>query len=85
MRTTVTLDEDVAQQVRQRMRERDVTFKQALNDLLRRGLQATEDPEPYTTPTFSMQVRAEVDLDKALALAAGLEDEETRRELERAK
>jgi hypothetical protein len=85
MRTTVTLDEDVAQQVRQQMRERDIGFKQALNDLLRRGLRATQDTEPYHTPTFSMQVRADIDLDKALALAAGLEDEETRREIERAK
>jgi hypothetical protein len=85
MRTTVTLDEDVAQQVRQRMRERGAGFKEVLNELLRRGLQSSEDPEPYSTPTFAMRVRPEIDLTKALALASAMEDEEALRKLERAK
>lgn len=85
MRTTVTLDEDVAQQIRRRMRERGSGFKQVVNELLRRGLQASEGPEPYSTPTFAMRARRDLDLDKALALAAALEDEETVSRLERAK
>jgi ribosomal protein L10 len=85
MRTTVTLDEDVAQQIRQRMRERDASFKAVLNDLIRRGLRSTDHVERYTTPTFRMGVRPDIDLDKALALAGALDDEETRAKLERAK
>jgi hypothetical protein len=85
VRTTVTLDQDVAQQIQQRMRERGVGFKEILNELLRRGLRSSEDPEPYAGPTFSLGARPEVDLDKALALAGAMEDEEVLRELERAK
>lgn len=82
MRTTVTLDEDVAQEIRRLMRERGQGFKAVLNELLRRGLRATEAPEPYETPTFPMGVRPGVDLDKALSLAAALEDAEHVRDLE---
>ena len=85
MRTTVTLDEDVAQQIRERMRERGAGFKEVLNELLRRGLRSSEDPAPYSTPTFPMRVRPEIDLTKALALASAMEDEEALRKLERAK
>jgi len=87
MRTTLTLGDDVAQQVHRRMRERRTTFKETVNDLIRRGLVSSEGPEPYTTPTFAMGVRPDLDLDKALALAlaGAMEDEEARRKLERAK
>lgn len=81
----MTLDEDVAQQIRLRMRERGAGFKQVLNELLRRGLQSTDGPEPYVTPTFRLHVRPQVDLDKALALASAMEDEETLAKLDRAK
>jgi hypothetical protein len=81
----VTIDDDVAQQIKQRMRERGAGFKEVLNELLRRGLQSTDAPEPYSTPTFAMGVRPGIDLDKALSLAAALEDEETLHKLERAK
>lgn len=82
MRTTVTLDEDVSQQIRQRMRERDAGFKEVLNDLLRRGLRSFDEGEAYAAPTFRLRARPEFDLRKALALADALEDEETLRELE---
>lgn len=38
MRTTVTLDADTERLLREAMRERDVSFKSALNDAIRRGL-----------------------------------------------
>jgi hypothetical protein len=85
VRTTVTLDEDVAQQIEQRMRERGATFKAVLNELLRRGLQSSDDPQPYVSPTFPLGVRPDVDIDKALALASAMDDEEVARKLERAK
>ncbi len=73
MRTTVTLDDDTAALVRQRMRERGLTFKQALNDSIREGVRGER-------PTFRTEVarmgRPTVNLDRALQLAAALEDDE---------
>jgi hypothetical protein len=80
MRTTVTLDPDVEAHVRRVMRERGLSFKQALNDAVRRGF-ATTSQEPATvTPTFSMG-EPTVPLDGALRLAADLEDDELVRRL----
>jgi hypothetical protein len=81
MRTTVTLDEDVAAQLRRVMRERDLTFKDAINTALRAGLGSAHEGRSYHLPTYRMGVRPGVDLDKALRLDAALEDEETLREL----
>ncbi len=39
MRTTVTLDEDVARRLKERMRQTGQSFKQALNEVLRKGLE----------------------------------------------
>ena len=38
MRTTLTLDEDIAEAIRERARILEVPFKQVVNDALRRGL-----------------------------------------------
>jgi hypothetical protein len=58
------------------MRERGVSFKQALNDAVRDGLAPRADNrQPFQTPTSDMGLPA-VNLDRALALAAELEDEE---------
>lgn len=77
MRTTITLDSDVEALVKQAMRESDASFKQVLNDALRRGLQADA---VSTRRPFVQRVhdggRPLVDLTKAGALAAELEDQE---------
>lgn len=78
MRTTVTLDPDTEALIRRRMRERGVSFKQALNDAVREGLTPSGDGETVSTPTVDMG-RPRVNLDRALALASGLEDEELAR------
>lgn len=75
MRTTVTLDPDTEQLLRQRMRESGVSFKEAINDAIRSGLRRSAEPAEFRTPTFSMG-RPVVDLDRALELAGDLEDEE---------
>jgi hypothetical protein len=74
MRTTVTLDADTEALVRRRMRERGVSFKQALNDAVREGAAPTR-PQPFTTKTADLGVPT-VNLDRALQLAAELEDED---------
>lgn len=83
MRTTVTLDADLAAKLRALARERGVSFKEALNSALRRGFSGGDrDPRPYRLPTRRMGLRQGIDLDKALRHAAELEDVETIRKLE---
>ena len=84
MRTTVTLDPDVAAKLKQTARERGVSFKAALNDSVRAGLSAGA---PTSKKRFRMQtaplgVRLGVNLDKALMLAGEMEDAETMRKLD---
>ena len=81
MRTTVTLDSDTEQIVRQRMAERRISFKQSLNDLVREGQGSADGLHQFTTTTRSMG-RAKVDLNKALRLAGELEDGELASKLE---
>ncbi|MGI9119426.1 MAG: DUF2191 domain-containing protein [Acidimicrobiales bacterium] len=82
MRTTVTLDPDVAAALQTAAHERRISFKQVLNDAVRAGLRPVAGPRPYRLPTRRMGLRAGVDLDKALALAADLDDREVVRKLE---
>jgi hypothetical protein len=80
MRTTVTLDPDTDAVIRRLMRERRLTFKQALNAAIRAGTRArSAEPLEYTVPKHMGVPR--VPLDKALQLAAQLEDEEIVRKL----
>ncbi len=83
MRTTVTLDEDVASKLQWVARERGVSFKAALNDAVRAGLGGeARAGRRYRMPTRRMGVRRGVDLDRALQLAGELEDAEIVRKLE---
>lgn len=78
----MTLDPDVASALEQAARERRVSFKQVLNDAVRAGLRPAHKPRPYRLTTRRMGLRAGVDLDKASALAADLDDREVMRKLE---
>ena len=83
MRTTVTLDDDVAAALQRLATERGQSFKAVLNALLRRGLTVdAPGSQPYVMPSRSLGLREGVELDKALRLAGDLEDEETVRKLE---
>jgi hypothetical protein len=82
MRTTVTLDPDVAAELRRVAAERGTSFKRVINDVVRAGLRAPRDAEPYRLPTFAMGLRSGIDLDKVARLAAEFEDEEIVRKLE---
>jgi hypothetical protein len=75
MRTTVTLDDDTLALVQRRMREHGVSFKRALNDAIRDGAQDRPAPAPFITRTADLGVPA-VNLDRALQMAAQLEDDE---------
>lgn len=84
MRTTVTLDPDVAAKLKQAARDQDISFKEALNGSVRRGLSsAGAKPQPYRLPAPQrLEARPGVNLDKALQLAGELEDTETMRKLQ---
>ncbi len=75
MRTTVTLDDDTLVVIRRLMRERQISFKQALNDAIRRGAQRRPAPAVFETRTADLGVPS-VNLDRALQIAGELEDEE---------
>lgn len=80
MRTTVTLESDVEVLIRRLMRERDLSFKEAVNLAIRTGLTNGDDSPPFSTPTHDMGI-ASIPLDKALTLAGELEDEHLVRKL----
>jgi len=82
MRTTIDLDPDVDARLRALARERRVSLRVVINDVLRVGVGGAEEVTPYTMPSRRVGFRPEIDLDKALRLAAELEDEEILRKLE---
>jgi hypothetical protein len=81
MRTTITLEPDVEALVNKVMRERGMSFKEAVNQALRKALGPSTGSDAYRTPTFAMGP-PRVSLDRALALAADLEDDEIGRKLD---
>ncbi len=76
MRTTVTLDPDVALLLEEAQHRSKRPFKQVLNDAVRAGLKRPAE----RVPAFKQQVfslgRPKVDLTKAGALAAEFEDQD---------
>lgn len=78
MRTTVTLDPDAEQIIRRRMRERGMSFKDALNDAIRSSVE--RPGQRFVTEVASMG-ESRVNLDRALQVAADLEDDELLRRM----
>lgn len=78
MRTTLTIDDALLRQLRQKALDSGKPFKQVLNDTLRAGLSQAGPRArvPYRCPSFSVGGLAPgVDLAKANQLAAALEDD----------
>jgi hypothetical protein len=82
VRTTVTLDSDVAAAIQRAARERGVSFKAVLNDAVRRGLSTDSVRRAYRTPSRDMGLLPGLDIDKALTLVAADEDAEILRKLD---
>jgi len=78
MRTTLTLDDDLAGLLKERARELGIPFKEAVNRTIRAGLgkaaSARRRPAPKTIP-HSFGLRPGIDLDKLGQLADELEAE----------
>ena len=83
MRTTVTLDPDVAARLRRLAQERGASFKSTINETLRAGLEARRTSgRRYEEQTLDLGVVPGIDLTKALGLASDLEDAAIARKLE---
>lgn len=80
MRTTVTLDPEAEALIKRSMRERNITFKDAVNDAIVRGLTSGREPVAFRTQAHRMG-RPRMNLDKATQLAGELEDGEILRKM----
>lgn len=63
------------------MHKRGMSFKQAVNHAIRAGLAEPAGGTPVSTPTYGMGFEPAIAWDKALRIAAELEDEELARRL----
>ena len=82
MRTTVTLDPDVEAGLKTAMRQQGSSFKEAVNQAIRRGLSSNGPRRRRVRfKTYDLGLNPVFRWDKALALAAELEDEEILRKM----
>jgi hypothetical protein len=84
MRTTLTIDDHLMRELKEYAHRRGLPLKQVVNQALRSGLTHLLKPAPrrrYKCRTYSMGHPSGAQLEKAFALAAVLEDEETVRKL----
>ena len=83
MRTTVTLDPDVERLLRNSIRERGISFKEALNEAARKGLlgEKRRRTKRFVQKSFPLGAGQDLRWDKALAIAEAMEDEEIGRKL----
>jgi hypothetical protein len=77
VRTTLTLDDDLARALRDRARERDLPFKQVVNDAIRAGLNARlETPKPYRMKPGNLHIRPGIDVTRIGKLLDEMDVEE---------
>ena len=82
MRTTITLEPDVEALIRTVMKERGISFKEAVNSAVRAGLTARKQKKrDFVQRTFSLGREKNFRWDKALEAATAIEDEELVRKL----
>jgi hypothetical protein len=84
MRTTLTLDPDVAERVQQVVRRSGKALKDVVNEALRHGLGLTGQPvqpRPFKVRPHSFGFKPGVDLDRINQLVDELEAEEQARKL----
>lgn len=86
MRTTLTLEEDLAKELQRLARQTDRSFKEVVNVTLRRGLAEGDKPEsplpPFRVEAKACGFRAGVDVFRLNQLNDELETEDFRRELQ---
>jgi hypothetical protein len=84
VRTTLTLDDDLAEKLKKLSQKRKLPFRRVLNEMLRRGL-AGQGPHTGTAPfkveTFSSALRSGIDPLKLNQLIDDLEVDVAREKL----
>jgi hypothetical protein len=75
VRTTVTLEPDVEAFIGRAMRERGLSFKEAVNSAIRAGMNPRQEAPARGFPTHDMGEPL-IDATKAIRLAGELEDQE---------
>lgn len=80
MRTTITLDPDVEALLKKRMSERDLSFKQAVNDALRDALTGSGRRKQFRTKAHNLGA-PRVDITHANRLSDEIGDEEIIRKM----
>lgn len=86
MRTTLTIEEDVARQIRRRMVEKKLPLKQVVNEALRAGLAKTRKKDgvpPFRVEPYPMQFQPGVNPDKLNQLLDDLEVDDFLRKMSR--
>lgn len=84
MRTTLTIDDDLARALREKAHQTGSPFKEIVNKAIRTGLEQIDKPRrrrPYKCKSYSLGYPPRADLDHALNLADRLESEEIARKL----
>lgn len=72
VRTTVTLDKDVAAAVAKFRRDKDLGLSEAVNDLIRAGLIAPKERKPFVQKTFDAGLKVDIThIGEALEQAEG--------------
>jgi hypothetical protein len=80
VRTTITLEPDAAELIKKVMRERRLTFKDAVNQAIVAGLTGPADRPPVIWPTYDMG-KSLVPIEQAVHFLDDLEAEEIAREM----
>ncbi len=75
MRTTLTLDADVARLLRREIRRTDSSMKAVVNDALRLGLGMRSEPAPYRVEPHAFEFKPGIDGDRLNQLVDELEAE----------
>ena len=81
MRTTLTIDEDLAAQIEDLRRREGLSLKRVINSLLRDGLRSRQKPpgaKRYSSPTRKLRLRPGYDPAKLNQLVDEMEVEEHR-------
>ena len=84
MKTTLTIDDDLARELREKAHQTGAPFKEVVNKAIRAGLEQIDKPKqtkPYKCKAYSLGYPPSADLDHALNLADRLESEEIARKL----
>jgi hypothetical protein len=81
MRTTITLEPDVEVLLKTAMKERGLSFKEALNFAVRAGLTQPRQKKRFVQQTFAMGAPKNFRWDKIMAISDAIEDEEILRKL----